>query len=750
MKKFLILVCLLASAVSCTEKEDFVDDAIDFCLRQTDRSLEQLHPYNFSMSPRNVAPGDTIWHQCPVSQELWTEGFWPGVLWYAAEYTMDKKYRDAARGYTEVLEFLSRQKPYDHDLGFIMLCSYGNGYRVTGDPRYRMALIKSAERLLELYNPKVGTILSWPRETEYFGGHNTIMDNMINLELLFWAADNAAKPIFREVAIAHADTTMKYHFREDGSCYHVAVYDSEEGDFIRGCTHQGYSDDSMWARGQAWAIYGYTMVYRFTKEPRFLEHARKVTDIYLKNLPQDKIPYWDFNDPGIPDAPRDASAAAVVASALLELCEYVDAETAEYYYSSAVEMLRNLDSSYRPTDGNPSFLLHSTGHHPAGSEIDYSIIYADYYYLEALLRLKNRKKDPVTYKAFYPGAIWKDNNGKHINAHGGGILLHKGIYYWFGEHKTEGRAGNKAHVGVHCYSSRDLYNWKDEGIALKVSKDDSSDIADGCILERPKVIYNAKTHKFVMWFHLEPKGAGYEGARVGIAQADKVTGPYTFIRSTRCEVANWPVNVQPFHKEPVKERYLMDRANLAFGEHPDSVNTLGRDFAKGQHSRDQTLFVDDDGKAYHIRSSESNSVIQISLLTDDYLDFSGKYIRAFIGTRLEAPAIFKKDGLYYIMGSECTGWRPNPAHSGVAESIWGPWKETGNPCVDKDSETTYFSQSTWIIPVAGKKDAYIYMGDRWRPENAIDGRYIWLPLEFEDGRFILRWRDEWDLSIFND
>ena len=219
------------------------------------------------------------------------------------------------------------------------------------------------------------------------------------------------------------------------------------------------------------------------------------------------------------------------------------------------------------------------------------------------------------------GGIFADTDGKHINAHGGGILLYKGTYYWFGEHKSE--TTSSALVGITCYSSKDLKRWRNRGVALAVSDEKGSEIERGCIMERPKVIYNAKTHKFVMWFHLEPKGAGYEGARVGIAQADKVTGPYTFIRSTRCEVANWPVNVQPFHKEPVKERYLMDRANLAFGEHPDSVNTLGRDFAKGQHSRDQTLFVDDDGKAYHIRSSESNSVIQISLLTDDYLDFSG-------------------------------------------------------------------------------------------------------------------------------
>lgn len=351
--------------------------------------------------------------------------------------------------------------------------------------------------------------------------------------------------------------------------------------------------------------------------------------------------------------------------------------------------------------------------------------------------------------SFRPGEIWPDDKGVHINAHGGGVLLHDGVYYWFGEHKTAGRAGNQAHVGVHCYSSQDLYNWKDEGVAFKVSKDPESPVTDGCILERPKVIYNAATGKFVMWFHLEPKGAGYGGAMVGIAQADKVTGPYQFIRATRTVIRTWPVNVLPSHKVRPEGADWRERPNLAKWEHPDSVNTLGRDFEKGQHSRDMTLFVDDDGKAYHICSSESNSVIHIAELTDDYLDFSGKYVRAFIGDRMEAPAIFKKDGLYYFMGSECTGWRPNPAHSAVAPSIWGPWTQLGNPCVDADSETTYHSQSTFFLPVAGKKDAFIYMGDRWTPDNAIDGRYVWLPVEFEDGRFVLRWRDEWDLSVFD-
>lgn len=372
----------------CASRPVFTDEALDYCLSQTTRSLEQLKPYDFTMSPRNVAPGDSVWHQRPVCKELWTEGFWPGVLWYAYEYSQDPAVLEAAKGYTEVLEFLSQEPAYDHDLGFIMFCSYGNGYRLTGNEHYKDVIVATAERLAELYNPAVGTMLSWPREIPTFGGHNTIMDNMINLETLFWAAENGGRPELRDIAIAHADTTMKYHFREDGSCYHVAVYDAVSGDFIRGCTHQGYSDDSMWARGQSWAIYGYTMCYRFTRDPRYLAHACKVTDVYLEGLPEDMVPYWDFNDPLIPNVSRDASAAAVVASALIELSGYVGGEKGAQYLEDAKAMLVSLHENYRSGDANSSFLLHSTGHRPAGSEIDYSIIYADYYYIEALLRLK--------------------------------------------------------------------------------------------------------------------------------------------------------------------------------------------------------------------------------------------------------------------------------------------------------------------------------------------------------------------------
>ncbi len=384
MMKPLCLAAGLLVAAACARPASLADEALDYCVKKVTGVQERLGA-DYGESPRNIAPGDCRWNLTPVCQENWTMGFWPGILWYAYEASGDAALETAARGYTEALDFIARQPAYDHDIGFIMFPSFGNGFRLTGDPAYKEAVLATAERLAALFNPAVGTILSWPREVPNFGGHNTIMDNMLNLETLFWAAENGGDPAWKDIAITHADTTMRYNFRPDGTSYHVAVYDAETGAHKYSCTHQGYADDSMWARGQAWGIYGYTMVYRFTREPRFLDFAQKIADVYLARLPEDKVPYWDFCDPEIPNASKDASAAAVVASALLELSTYTDGK----YRADAEAMLRSLYENYRAPEGCDSFLLHSTGHHPAGKEIDYSIVYADYYFIEALLRLKN-------------------------------------------------------------------------------------------------------------------------------------------------------------------------------------------------------------------------------------------------------------------------------------------------------------------------------------------------------------------------
>lgn len=344
-----------------------------------------------------------------------------------------------------------------------------------------------------------------------------------------------------------------------------------------------------------------------------------------------------------------------------------------------------------------------------------------------------------------PGALWEDNNGNHINAHGGGLLRHGGKMWWFGEHKVPGNEGNYAQVGVHCYSSdeNDLVNWKDEGIALRVSDDPASDIAKGCILERPKVIYNAKTKKFVMWFHLELKGKGYSAARSGVAVADRPEGPYTFLRSGRVNPGKWPENLPADKRTLAGSPKAQTLRGSWYPEGMDKAAIFYRDFTGGQMARDMTLFVDDDGKAYHIYASEDNGTLQIAELDDTYTAHTGRYVRVFEGRFMEAPALFKKDDKYWFIGSGCTGWAPNAARSAVADHIFGPWKELGNPARGENAEKTHFSQSTYVLPHPSKPGRFIYCGDRWTPKNAIDGRYIWLPIEWENGKPVLNWKNDW-------
>jgi hypothetical protein len=352
---------------------------------------------------------------------------------------------------------------------------------------------------------------------------------------------------------------------------------------------------------------------------------------------------------------------------------------------------------------------------------------------------KTETKKVVKKGHFSPGAIWPDNNGVHINAHGGGLLYQKGKYYWFGEHKIDGDAGNRAMVGVHCYSSKDLYNWKDEGIALKVSEDTTSDIAKGCILERPKVLYNKKTNKYVMWFHLELRGKGYKAARAGVATSDQVNGPYTFIRSYRPNAG-----FMPYYPEGSAGTDKVDCASPK----NKSDGFFCRDLAGGQMARDMNVFVDDDGKAYHIFSAEENFTLDIAELTDDYTGHTGKFSRVYAGHQTEAPAIFKRNGIYYLIGSGTTGWAPNPARWFTARSIYGPWTYRGNPCIGPRSEITFGGQSTYVLPLAGKKDAFIFMADKWTPNNAIDGRYLWLPVKFNGDDIEIDWLDNWNLDVF--
>jgi len=319
-----------------------------------------------------------------------------------------------------------------------------------------------------------------------------------------------------------------------------------------------------------------------------------------------------------------------------------------------------------------------------------------------------------------------------------------------------GPSGNTAQVGVSMYSSKDLYHWKNEGIALPVSEDPQSDITKGSIIERPKVIFNAKTGKFVMWFHLELKGQRYAAARSGVAVADKVTGPYQYLGSFRPNAGVWPIHVPEEMKKPLTAEEADAVSKLKFtggtgGDYPrDLLFRLHHE--GGQMARDMGLFVDDDGKAYHLYSSEHNGTLHISQLSDDYLKPAGRYVRIFPGAFNEAPAMFKHKGKYFLISSGCTGWDPNRARLASADSIFGPWTDLGDPCVgpDDQTKTTFRSQSTFVLPVQGKPGAFIYMGDRWTPKNPIDAPHIWLPVQFDkNGRPFLEWMDRWDLSFFD-
>jgi hypothetical protein len=352
--------------------------------------------------------------------------------------------------------------------------------------------------------------------------------------------------------------------------------------------------------------------------------------------------------------------------------------------------------------------------------------------------------------AFEPGAVWPDNKGTHLNAHGGGVLYDKGRYYLYGEHKIAGPKGNSAQVGVHCYSSTDLYNWQDEGIALAVAPDGSGlEIEKGCILERPKVVFNQKTGKYVMWFHLELKGKGYAAARTAVAVSANATGPFRYVRSYRPGTGQWPLGFAEAWKQPKPGEKDLKWWTPEWTKAVAEGLFIRRDFQPGQMARDMTVYVDDDGKAYHIHSSEDNLTLHVAELTDDYQGFTGRWNTIAPAGHNEAPAICKKDGKYYLITSGCTGWEPNAARSFVASSIWGPWKQLDNPATGPKADITYNSQSTYLLPVAGKKEAFIFMADRWTPKNPIEGGYIWLPLTFEGDQPRLRWADRWDLNVFD-
>lgn len=321
----------------------------------------------------------------------WCSSFYPGSLWMIFEQTKDPEIKKEAEQKLKIIES-NKTFTRDHDLGFMMFCSFGNAYRITKNPEYKNVILTSAESLSTRFRPKMKAILSWDKMADFKGP--VIIDNMMNLEMLMWASQNGGSKKLEEVAVTHANTTIRNHFRPDFSSYHVIDYDVNTGDVLSKKTFQGYADSSAWARGQGWALYGYTMMYRMTKDRKYLQQAQNIAKFILNNpaMPEDKIPYWDFDDLKIPDVPKDASAAAIIASALLELGQYSNGEEKSRYILTAKQMIVNLSTEkyHAKLNENGGFLLmHSTGGLPLNSEIDVPLIYADYYFLEALKRYKD-------------------------------------------------------------------------------------------------------------------------------------------------------------------------------------------------------------------------------------------------------------------------------------------------------------------------------------------------------------------------
>jgi beta-xylosidase len=351
--------------------------------------------------------------------------------------------------------------------------------------------------------------------------------------------------------------------------------------------------------------------------------------------------------------------------------------------------------------------------------------------LSSVLSPAGMGKEAPAITAIQPGEVWPDIDGKPINAHGGGILFHEGTYYWYGEIKkgktylpkvNASWGGTRVDVvGVSCYSSTDLLHWQNRGNVLPAVK--GGDLDPKKVLERPKVVFNEKTRKFVLWFHSD--SIDYAAARCGVATADSPVGPFDYLGNFRPHENQWPVNISDEEKK-------------------DEASRLVKDFAAGQMARDMTVFVDDDKNAYLFSASEGNPTMHISELTDDYLKTTGKYMRVFEGRSMEAPAVFKRNGKYYLIASGCTAWEPNAARSAVADSIWGPWKELGNPCVGDRADITFQSQGTYVLPVSGKSESFIFMADRWNKDDLADSRYIWLPIGFTPaGEPKIRWLSEW-------
>ncbi len=395
MKRILFVVLIFIAgcapvkeSIEPQPRTSSLDTVVDIISHKVAQTVRQMSGDSI-MYPRSI-PIDGKWKTIPI--EDWTSGFFPGILWNVSELTGDAALRSSAARWTEGLTPIQYYSG-SHDIGFMVYSSFGNGFQFTKNESYKEVLIQTARTLTSRYRPAVGCIKSWDNRV---WPYPVIIDNMMNLELLFWASKNGGTQQMYDIAFSHAEKTMQNHFRSDWSTYHVLSYDTTDGHVNWKGTVQGYSDSSCWSRGQAWAIYGFAMSYRFTRDERFLATAQHAADYFIGHLPGDKIPYWDFQAPGIPNEPRDVSAAAIAASAMFELSGFVkDAGLQKKYYTAAVSILDALMRKPYFAEGSKEscILQYGVGNKPAGREVETSLIYGDYYFIEAIMRFKKAQSN---------------------------------------------------------------------------------------------------------------------------------------------------------------------------------------------------------------------------------------------------------------------------------------------------------------------------------------------------------------------
>lgn len=392
MRKFFFAGLIILGVLgACDQKQEQVfsveqaKTALDVAVVQCDSMFTSLE--DKAMYPTSIRPDGKTWI---VNPRNWTSGFFPGSLWYVYEYTKNERHKEMAETSTIGLDTI---KTYTgtHDLGFMINCSFGNGLRIAKVDGYQEIMLTGSKTLASRYDSLIKATLSWSWGERMGWQFPVIIDNMMNLELLFWASKVSGDPYYYNVAVNHATTTMEHHYRDDYSCYHVVDYDTITGKPRWKGTHQGANDSSAWSRGQSWGLYGYTLVYRETKDEKFLNQALKIADYILNhpNLPEDLVPYWDYNAPNIPNEERDASAATLMASAFLELSQYTEGAESEKFFTLGEKLLASLSSPEylaEPGTNNYFVLKHSVGFKPKGLQIDVPINYTDYYYIEALLR----------------------------------------------------------------------------------------------------------------------------------------------------------------------------------------------------------------------------------------------------------------------------------------------------------------------------------------------------------------------------